>query len=167
MKTKTLGLLIVAVVVVAAGVLVVLTRSGPGASPATSTSVSTHSIRQVAPADFKATDYAGKPLVVNFFGSWCEYCKLEANDLARFAKANPGAQVVGIASQDTEKDAKAFMAKYGMTYPLVVDDGSLTAKYAIQGFPTTIFFDAAGKETGRLVGASTFDQFNASLAQAQ
>ena len=74
---------------------------------------------------------------------------------------------MGIASQDTEKDAGAFMTKYGLTYPLVVDDGSLTAKYGINGWPTTIFYDAAGKEVDRLVGASTLDQFNASLAKAQ
>ena len=105
--------------------------------------------------------------MINFFGSWCEYCKLEASDLATFAKDNPGAQVVGIASQDTEKDAGAFMTQYGLTYPLVVDDGSLTAKYGINGWPTTIFYNATGQEVDRLVGASTLAQFNASLAKAQ
>ena len=45
------------------------------------------------------------------------------------------------------------MTKYGLTYPLVVDDGSLTARYGITAYPTTIFFDAEGKEVDRLVGA--------------
>jgi len=162
LKTRTLGLLIVAVVVVVAAVLVVAARGGSSAG-----SGKEYTGTVVAPAAFSAADYRGKPLVINFFGSWCEYCKLEAGDLARFARQNPDAQVVGIASQDTEQDARAFMARYGLTYPLVVDDGSLTAGYHINAWPTTIFFDAAGKETDRLVGASTFDQFTASLAKAR
>ena len=59
------------------------------------------------------------------------------------------------------------MVQYGLTYPLVVDDGSLVSQFAITAYPTTIFFDANGKEVDRLVGASTLDQFNASLAKAQ
>ncbi len=84
-----------------------------------------------------------------------------------FAEQNPGAQVVGIASEDTEKDATEFMQKYGLTYPMVLDDGSLVQEFGITAYPTTIFFDAQGKEVDRLVGAATLDQFTASLAKAQ
>jgi thiol-disulfide isomerase/thioredoxin len=161
MKTRTFGIVIVVIVVAVAAVLAfTASRSSGSSSKAFEGQV-------IAPAAFKATAYTGKPLVINFFGSWCEYCKLEASDLATFAKGNPGAQVVGIASQDTEKDAGAFMTEYGLTYPLVVDDGSLTAKYGINGWPTTIFFNARGKEVERLVGASTLAQFDAALAKAQ
>ena len=61
----------------------------------------------------------------------------------------------------------AFMQKYGLTYPMVLDDGSLVQEFGITAYPTTIFFDAQGKEVDRLVGAATLDQFNASLAKAQ
>ena len=161
MKTRTLGIVIVVIVVAVAAVLAFTASRSSGSSG------KAFEGQVIAPAAFKPAAYAGKPLVINFFGSWCEYCKLEASDLATFAKSNPGAQVVGIASQDTEKDAGAFMTEYGLTYPLVVDDGSLTAQYGISGWPTTIFYDAAGKEVDRLVGASTLAQFNASLAKAQ
>jgi cytochrome c biogenesis protein CcmG/thiol:disulfide interchange protein DsbE len=162
MKAKTLGIVIVALVVVVAAVLVVVQRSSSGAS-----SASASSVQQIAPGDFKVAGYAGRPLVVNVFGSWCPPCNMEAPDLGAFAKQNPGAQVVGVASEDTEKDAVAFMDKYGLTYPLVLDDGSLVQQFGISAYPTTIFFDAQGKEVDRLVGASSLDQFNASLAKAQ
>lgn len=161
MKTKTVGLLIVALVVVVAAVLVVTSRSSSGAS------ASGYEGQISAPGDFAVADYAGKPLVVNMFGSWCPPCNLEAPDLGTFAKDNPDAQVVGIACEDTEKDAAGFMQKYGLTYPLVVDDGTWVSEFGITAYPTTIFFDANGKEVDRLVGASTLDQFNASLAKAQ
>jgi cytochrome c biogenesis protein CcmG, thiol:disulfide interchange protein DsbE len=163
MKTKTLGIVIVALAVVVAAVLVVMSRSSSEASSSSSGSA----VTVMAPADFKVADYAGKPLVLNMFGSWCPPCNMEAPDLATFAEQNPGAQVVGIACEDTEKDAVAFMEKYGLTYPMVLDDGSLVQEFAITAYPTTIFFDAQGKEVDRLVGAASLDQFNASLAKAQ
>ena len=101
------------------------------------------------------------------FGSWCPPVQRRGADLAAFAEQNPGAQVVGIACEDTRDDAEGFMAEYGLTYPLVVDDGSQVREFGITAFPTTIFYDAQGKEVDRLVGASTLDQFNASLAKAQ
>jgi cytochrome c biogenesis protein CcmG, thiol:disulfide interchange protein DsbE len=160
MKTKTLGLLILAVVVVVAAVLVVTSRSS-GADAQDSARPT------IAPADFAVADYAGKPLVVNVFGSWCPPCNMEAPDLATFAERNPGAQVIGVASEDTEDAAQKFMQKYHLTYPLVVDDGDLVQEFGITAYPTTIFFDAQGKEVDRLVGAATLDQFTASLAKAQ
>ena len=81
----------------------------------------------IAPGAFKVADYAGKPFVVNLFGSWCPPCNAEAPDLGTFAKDNPGAQVVGIACEDTQEAAEDFMTQYGLTYPMVVDDGSLVS----------------------------------------
>ena len=119
MKTKWFGIVIVIAVVVVAVVLVVTSRDSSGTA-----SASGYAGQVIAPADFTVADYAGKPLVVNLFGSWCPPCNAEAPDLATFAKDNPGAQVVGIASEDTQQAAEDFMAQYGLTYPLVVDDGS-------------------------------------------
>jgi thiol-disulfide isomerase/thioredoxin len=165
MKTKTLGIIVVAVVVVVAAVLVAMSRSSSPSEAASSSSGT--AVTAMAPGDFKVADYAGKPLVVNLFGSWCPPCNMEAPDLGTFAKQNPGAQVVGIACEDTEKDATAFMQKYDLTYPMVLDNGSLVQQFGVNAYPTTIFFDAQGKEVDRLVGASSLDQFNASLAKAQ
>jgi thiol-disulfide isomerase/thioredoxin len=162
MKTRTLGIVIIIAVVAVAAVLVAMSRNSSG-----SASAAGYEGQVVAPADFAVADYAGKPLVVNMFGSWCPPCNAEAPDLGSFSQQNPDAQVVGIACEDTEKDAAAFMTQYGLTYPLVVDDGSLVSEFGISAYPTTIFYDAKGNEVDRLVGASTLDQFNAALAKAQ
>lgn len=166
MKTKTLGLLILVIVVVVAAVVVVMSRSS-SSSADTPGSTGGSAVEVAAPGDFAVADYAGKPLVVNMFGSWCPPCNMEAPDLGAFAQQNPDAQVVGIACEDTEDAAREFMQKYDLTYPLVLDDGTWTQEFGITAYPTTIFFDAQGNEVDRLVGASTLDQFNASLAKAQ
>ena len=183
MKTRILSIAVVIAVVAVAAVLVINaqrgsssdgqaagTQAAAAASPdsaSTGSPAAGESPTVIAPASFSQDAYKGRPLVINFFGSWCRYCRLEASDLSRFARESSGAQVIGIASQDTEQNAKAFMNEFHLTFPLVVDDGRLAAQYGINGWPTTIFFGADGKETDRLVGASSFDQFTAALARAQ
>ena len=165
MKTRTLGIVIVVAVVVVAAVLAFAARDSSGGGEAAA--AGSYAGEVISTDEFKVADYAGKPLVVNLFGSWCPPCNAEAPDLATFAEQNPDAQVVGIACEDTQDDAEGFMAEHGLTYPLVVDDGSQVQEFGITAFPTTIFYDAQGKEVDRLVGAATLDQFNASLAKAQ
>ena len=167
MKTRTLGIVIVVAVVAVAAVLAFAVRDSSSSGDDGSGAAGSFTGEVIAPDQFAVADYAGKPLVVNLFGSWCPPCRAEAPDLATFAGQNPDAQVVGIACEDTQDAAEGFMAEYGLAYPLVVDDGSQVQEFGITAFPTTIFYDAQGKEVDRLVGASTLDQFNASLAKAQ
>jgi cytochrome c biogenesis protein CcmG/thiol:disulfide interchange protein DsbE len=128
---------------------------------------STADIAFISPGDFTIADYAGKPLVVNYFGSWCGPCNLEAPELAAFAESHPGLALVGVASDDTQDDVLDFMGKYGLSNPVVLDDGSLQADAGITGVPTTIFYDAKGNEVDRIVGAATAGQFDLSYAKAK
>jgi thiol-disulfide isomerase/thioredoxin len=166
MKTRTIGIVIVVAVVVVAAVLALASRdsSSSGGDAAASGS---YTGEVIAPDEFSVADYAGGPVVLNFFFRDCPPCGAEAADLAEFARSNPDAQVIGVDVQDSESDAVAFMEEHGLDYPLVVDDGALSSRYAVQYTPTTVFLDGQGDEVDRLVGASTLDQFNASLAKAQ
>lgn len=161
MKTRTLAL----ATLVAAALIAAVALSACGSS--SDTPATSGDVEVIAPSAFSVSDYAGEPLVINFFGSWCGPCNAEAPDLATFATDNPDAQIVGIAVDDSEGDAVGFMNEYGLSFTLVVDDQSLAGEYGITGVPTTIFFDAQGQETDRLIGASTLAQFNAGLAKAQ
>jgi cytochrome c biogenesis protein CcmG/thiol:disulfide interchange protein DsbE len=164
MKIRTFAsATLIAVVLIAA---VALAACGSSSS-STDTPNGSGEVPVVAPDAFDVADYAGKPLVINFFGSWCGPCNMEAPDLATFATDNPDAQIVGIAVDDSEGDAVGFMNEYGLSFQLVVDDQRFASEYGITGVPTTIFFDAKGQETDRLIGASTLAQFNAGLAKAQ
>jgi thiol-disulfide isomerase/thioredoxin len=167
MKTRSIGIAIVVAVVVVAAVLAISRDSSGEASSGDSSSGASYAGPIMTPDEFAVADFAGKPLVINLFGSWCPPCNAEAPDLATFVAENPDAQVVGIACEDTEEDAVGFMEEYGLTYPLVMDDGTLVQEFGIPAYPTTIFFDAQGSEVDRIVGSATLDQFNASLAKAQ
>lgn len=139
-----------------------------GACGGSGASTSSAAVQFLSPKDFAVADYAGKPLVVNYFGSWCGPCNAEAPELSTFSKAQRGnAAFVGVAVNDQESDVVDFMSKYGLSYPVVLDDNSLSAKEGITGVPTTIFYDASGKEVDRIVGAASLEQFNTSYAKTQ
>jgi cytochrome c biogenesis protein CcmG/thiol:disulfide interchange protein DsbE len=92
-------------------------------------------------------DLRGEVVVINFWASWCVECYKEAALLERASHdyADKGVHFVGVAYLDTEKDAMAYMQKYGVTYPSGYDIGSKISKdYRITGVPETFFIDKAG-----------------------
>ena len=120
-------------------------------------------------ATFDLATYRGKPVVINFFASWCGPCNAEAPDLVAFAGSHPEVGFVGVDTfDDPLADAKAFIAKYGITYPVVVDNGSAIAQeWGVDGIPTTVFLDASGVERDRIVGGADTAAFEASLQKAE
>ena len=90
----------------------------------------------------------GKVVVVNFWQSSCYPCKLEARDLASASRAWAGKGVVfvGVDSQDLKSAARAYMKRYGVTYPNVRDAiGKAWPKRGVTAVPETFFIDRRGR----------------------
>lgn len=99
------------------------------------------------------SDFAGKPVVINVWASWCPPCRAEAPDIKRFVDAHPEAVMLGIDFQDDTGGARDFYREFDWTHPSIADpDGSLAANVGLVGLPTTIFLDAAHREVARVVG---------------
>jgi cytochrome c biogenesis protein CcmG, thiol:disulfide interchange protein DsbE len=102
-------------------------------------------------------DLKGKAVVVNFWASWCVPCRDEAPVLQTTYERyrDQGLVVLGIDVNDFHQDARRFMKRYGLTYPVVYDGkGSTVGKWGVRGFPETFFVDRAGKLVGeRIEGA--------------
>jgi thiol-disulfide isomerase/thioredoxin len=119
-------------------------------------------------ADVDLAAYRGKPVVLNIWASWCTGCREEARDLASFAAAHPEAQVVGLDTQDTDGEARAFYRQFGWSHPSLRDpSGSAAAQLGLQGLPTTIFLDTQGREVGRIIGATDREGFEQGLRAAK
>ena len=90
--------------------------------------------------------YAGCPLIVNFFASWCVPCVVEMPDFERFWNEY-GAQVavLGLAANDRLEDAIATVADRGVTYPTGLDEGELFIDFGGLGMPTTVFVSPEGQ----------------------
>ncbi len=95
----------------------------------------------------KLSDLRGKVVVVNFWASWCGPCRYEAPTLQAVSQQylDRGVVFVGIAYTDTERDAKAFLNQYGVTYANGLDIGTrISERYHITGVPETFFIDRKG-----------------------
>lgn len=112
--------------------------------------------------------FRGRPLVVNFWASWCVPCRTEMPLLEKANKAEGGkVAFVGIDTNDTPAAARAFLAKVHVSYPTASDtNGSLSAKYGLFGLPTTIFISSTGKVLGRHIGQFYANTLGAALSQA-
>jgi cytochrome c biogenesis protein CcmG, thiol:disulfide interchange protein DsbE len=112
--------------------------------------------------------YKGKPIVLNFFASWCVPCKDEAPMLSQAAQ-DFGDRVVflGVAYNDKADKAKAFGADYNLNFPLALDDdgdtGRASVNYALFGVPETFFIDKDGIVRKHYPKPITRDELEAGL----
>jgi len=93
------------------------------------------------------SDLRGQVVVVNFWASWCVECYKEAALLEQAWQdyKGQGVMFLGVDYLDTQKEALAYMDKYGVTYPSGPDVGDKIAhEYAITGVPETFFIDKEG-----------------------
>jgi cytochrome c biogenesis protein CcmG/thiol:disulfide interchange protein DsbE len=91
----------------------------------------------------------GHPVVVNVWGSWCGPCRVELPILQR-ASLDWGRRVafLGVDSKDNRHDAVKLLAKIPLTYPSYEDpDAKIFTRYKLLGAPSTIYYDAAGRQT--------------------
>ena len=100
-------------------------------------------------------DLRGRPLVVNFWASWCAPC-VEEFPLLRAALAthgDSGLAIIGIVYRDRSEAARAFMARMGATWPAAMDPGETVARqYGILSPPESYFIGRDGIVAGRQIG---------------
>ena len=95
----------------------------------------------------RLADYRGRPVIVNFWASWCVPCRTEFPRLraARDRYADQGLEILGIVFDDDADSARAYMARAGATWPALIDDGGrIAAAYKVRGPPLSFFVDGGG-----------------------
>ena len=154
---------LVAVAVVASGSAGSAGTAPAPAAPAFSLPVLGHSGQKVA-----LSDYAGRPLIVNFFASWCEPCQQETPLLARFYRTEHGrVAIVGLDENDVIGSATSFTRKEGVGYPVGFDPEVIAASaYGVAGLPQTFFLNAKHHIVDRVFGAVTLADINRGIALA-
>ncbi|MGZ7031413.1 MAG: TlpA family protein disulfide reductase [Thermoanaerobaculia bacterium] len=112
--------------------------------------------------------FKGRPVVLNFWATWCVPCFEEHPILVANARAlQPNVQFLGVVFQDNEDRIQKFLDERGRAYPTVVDNAGKTAiAYGVGGVPETFFLDASGTIVAKYAGPLTDDQLQTNLEKA-
>jgi cytochrome c biogenesis protein CcmG, thiol:disulfide interchange protein DsbE len=96
----------------------------------------------------------GKAVYLNFFATWCPPCNDEAPQIEALQKrfASAGLAVVGVDVLENAKKAAQFQGRHHLSYPVVVDDGTLRNQYNVNGLPVHVFIDRKGVVQKIIVG---------------
>ncbi len=116
------------------------------------------------------SEFKGKPLVVNFWATWCGPCKVEMPWFEEFRKkyAGQGFEVLGVADDvDAGKATIASTAhKLGVTYPILLADTAIEKAYGDPDvLPMSFYVDKTGKITEVTAGLGTKDELEAKIRE--
>jgi len=111
----------------------------------------------------ESSEWVGKkPLVINFWGTWCPPCRKEIPELVRLYDEykDQGIEMVGLAMNDKAEKVRNFADSHDMNWVMLLGDRKVAGDFGgITGVPTTIFIDKNGKELGRFVGPRSYEVF--------
>jgi len=116
----------------------------------------------------RLSEFRGKPIVLNFFASWCVPCLAELPLIqdAHLKAEEAGYVVLGVAVQDNRRALRSLSESMGLTFPMVLDgDNSVGIAYHVVGPPATFFIDENGKVVSVVAGTIEEEALQQELAK--
>jgi cytochrome c biogenesis protein CcmG/thiol:disulfide interchange protein DsbE len=112
--------------------------------------------------------FRGRPVVINFWATWCVPCLAEHADLRSAALAFRDVQFLGIVYEDEAARSEAFLQQRGSSYPSLLDpDGRTAIAYGVFGVPETFIVDSAGRLIDKVAGPVDRGTLDALVARAK
>jgi len=116
------------------------------AAPAVGHPAPDFTLTTVTGQTLKLSDLRGKPVVLNFWATWCPPCRAELPDLQAASQRLEGqVAIIGIDQAESPADVRSFAAGLDVTYPIPLDTNADASRlYAVRSLPTTFFIDRSG-----------------------
>lgn len=133
---------------------------GKPAPAITATTLSGHSL--------SLNSYRGRFVLLNFFASWCTPCHAEEQALVQFSNESNGTSVVGVAFNDVNSSASAFLKSFGATFPAATDPrGQIALAYGVAQPPQTYLIAPNGAILSEIIGPINLPALNRLLSIAK
>lgn len=120
-------------------------------------------------ADGRGSDLAslqGKPVVINFWATWCGPCRAEMPELVALHNDNPAVVVLEVNVREKSEAVEEFAAEFGMNMPVILDpEGAIGRAYGVRNMPTTVFVGPDGTIGARWPGLLTGEQLTGFIEQ--
>ncbi len=163
------GLLTFAVIAVVTVGLLVASQLDPGPGGTDSERVPDFRFEVFDGTTFSLADHFendGRPVVLNFWASWCPPCRAEMPDFDLVATAHPEVRFIGVAVDDVESNAREFAAEIGVSYLLGFDPtGKAHLTLPFVALPTTWIINSDGVIVHKVQGIMTADVLEETLSE--
>lgn len=177
-EKKNLAMVITALVVIIAASLIFYNVYKDRIDPTTGEITQTLAVSKSEATDFimqdangeevKLSDFEGTPVVLNFWTSWCSFCKSEMpyfesafeeyGDKVDFIMLNV------VQSERNSEDGREFIEESDYTFPVFYEtEGEVTALYGLRGFPSTVFIDEDGNIVKRVFGEISEEELSENI----
>lgn len=173
MKRDPVILIVVAIVIslmLVFGIQKTRHRSSQSAGPLQGRPAPDFSLASLDGNTLKLSDFHGKAVLLNFWATWCEPCKVEMPWFVELQKkyGPQGLQILGVAMDDASpKEISDFAKKMGVNYPIVIGKEAVGDQYGgLPYLPSTFYIDRDGKVVDRVYGLISRSEIEADIQKA-
>jgi thiol-disulfide isomerase/thioredoxin len=112
-------------------------------------------------------EYLGKPILLNFWATWCAPCRIEMPVIQNsFDEYDGELSVIAINNAESKEDVRAFVDEFGLTFDILLDpEAEVQRLYQINGYPTTLIIDSDGVIRFRHIGLISDDQLDRYISE--
>ncbi len=160
-RTLAIGMIAVGILLVAGAVLLLFTPQGTAGAPGPArigAPIGNFTLTDLSGKQVQLSDYAGRPVLLNAWATWCPPCQAEMPDLNAYYQAHrsQGFVILAINAGETSAQASAFATRLGLSFPILLDPTeALMDTLHIADFPTSILVGRDGVVKAIHVGRLT------------
>jgi cytochrome c biogenesis protein CcmG, thiol:disulfide interchange protein DsbE len=141
--------------------------SSRNAAPARGLPIADFELVTLSGETVQLSQFRGKPVVINFWGTWCPPCKNEMPLLqSAYDTYGPELVILAVNVNDSVSSVERFVEEMGLTFPILMDEkDAVRTQFQVRGYPTTYFIDGDGVLREQFIGELNQEQIDTLLAQ--